>query len=166
MPKNRNRVQGSAIEVDSQSMASLRAALRKIAKEAPEELRKGSSKASARLASEARSRLASSSPWGHLVAPSVKATAQRVPAIRAGGSGSAREKRSPADANSYGDLFFGAEYGVKGNPKWPGHPWRGSGDNAGYGFWPAVRDAGDRIFNDWVEDMFTVVDRIWSHHGG
>lgn len=153
-----------AISIDPADLQSLRAALRRIAKVAPDELTKGAMKVAGSLATEARNRLAASSQWGRLVAPSVKPTRQRIPAIVAGGRGQAREKRSPGDDPSFGALFFGAEYGVKSDPRWPGHPWKGSGESSGYGLWPAVRQGADKAFDEWTNELMMTVDRIWSHH--
>lgn len=158
------RKQDNVLSLDPADLKALRAALRKMAKVAPEEVTQGASKASQRLAEAARSRLSSSSKWGQLVAPSIRASKAREPYIRSGGAGAARQKRSQADQNSYGALLFGAEYGVKSDPRWPGHPWRGSGGGAGYGIWPAVRSESDAVYRLWISDLMDAMERIWSNY--
>lgn len=157
------RHKGQAFELDQAEFQAFRAALRKMAAVAPQEVTQGASKASQRLAEAARARLSSSSSWGSLVAPSVRSSKAREPLIRAGGAGAARAKRSPADQNSYGALLFGAEYGVKSDPRWPGHGWKGSGAGAGYGIWPAVRAESDAVYRLWVNDLVESLTRIWSN---
>jgi hypothetical protein len=159
----KQKVSQSALAVDPADMASLRSALRQMARVAPGLVTQGAQKASKRMADAARPRLASSSKWGHLVAPSIRVSKAREPLIRAGGGGSARAKHSPGDQNKYGDLFFGAEYGVKSDPRWPGHSWKGSGANAGYGMWPAIRAESDAIYRLWVTDLMDSFEQIWSH---
>lgn len=156
-------IKGSAIQVDPGDLASLKLCLRIMAQLVPEEVSAGAWKASQRLATSARAGLAASGKWGALVAPSVRSSKAREPLVRAGGSGQARQKHSPGDANSYGDLFFGAEYGVKANPKWPGHPWKGSGRNAGYGLWPAINRDSAAIYSLWTQDLIDALEREWSH---
>lgn len=158
-----DKQKGSAFQLDPEEFAALRAVLRQMARAVPEEVTQGATKASQRLAEAARGRLASSSRWGQLVAPSVRPSRAREPLIRAGGRGTARASHGPGDQNSYGDLLFGAEYGVKGDPRWPGHVWKGSGANAGYGIWPAVRAESDAIYRLWITDLMQTLERMWDN---
>lgn len=156
------KVEQSAFQFDKSEFADFRQALKLMAKLIPDEVSQGAFKASTRLATAARPRLAASSNWGHLVAPSIRVSKAREPLIKAGGRGQAREKVGPNDANTYGDIFFGAEYGVKSDIRWPGHPWKGSGSNAGYGLWPAVRSESDAIYRLWITDLWSALERKWS----
>lgn len=151
----------NAVEIDPSDLASLRRALSQIESQAPGELTKGAQKASRTLATAARQKLAGSSVYGRLVAPSVRSVSGSNPGVTAGGSGMFRAPRSPGDDPSYGALLFGAEYGVKGT-QWSGHKWRGKGASSGYGIWPSVRNT-PAFYTDWTDDLITFVDRVWSH---
>lgn len=155
-------VRASALQIDPADLHSMQAALRAMAKVAPGEVTQGAQKASQRMATAARGRLSASSKWGRLTAPSIRESKAREPLIRMGGGGAARQKHSPGDQNSYGAIFFGAEYGVKSDPRWPGHKWRGSGGGAGYGVWPAIRSESDAIYRLWVTDLWQAMERVWS----
>lgn len=150
---------GPSIQVDQSEQAGLERALKLLASLADSELSQGASKASRRIASAGRARLSASSRWGRLAAGSVKASGESV---TMGGAGAARPKRSAGDDPSYSSLFFGAEYGVKGDPRWPGHRWKGSGKGAGYGVWPAISAEKAGIFSDWTEEYWQTARRVWS----
>lgn len=74
------------------------------------------------------------------VAPTIKATRDRVPVVRMGGS----QRLPPRDGRprtgpnqTVGAVMWGAEYGSSKSHQFS--PWGGNGDSAGYFLWPSVR---------------------------
>lgn len=65
---------------------------------------------------------------------------------------------------SYGgtEWSMGAEFGSYVYGQFP--LWRGNKDDAGYFFWPAIRNFRDEDMLDlWVQEVWTVVERLFSN---
>jgi len=126
------------------TIKGLNRALRQLPKEAAGQLRDASVVIASRVADDARSRAVRGSGAAHLVAPSIKATRDRVPAVRQGSSRKLPPRHGRARGKgrqTIGDLTFGAEFGGGARSSTRQFlPWRGSSAAAGYFLYPAVRD--------------------------
>jgi hypothetical protein len=126
------------------TVQGLNRALRSLPREASARLRDASVKIAAHVADDARTRaLRQAHGPGRLVAPSIKATRDRVPVVR---QGSTRRlpprngKQRQGSRQTIGDLMFGAEFGGGARASTQQFlPWRGSSERAGYFLYPAVR---------------------------
>ena len=108
------------------------------------------------MATEARGRAVSAgvARVARYVAPTIRATRDRVPVVRMGGSRALPPRDGRARTGSHqtvGDVMWGAEFGSVRHTQFS--PWGGNGDSAGYFLWPSVRM--DEIVEQWagaVED--------------
>lgn len=117
----------------------LKSALRSLPREATGRLRDASVGIAGKVASNAASRARAQGGAAALVAPSIKATRDRVPVVKMGGSARIGDRKGTNQ--TVGNLIWGAEYGGGSRPRtrqFP--PWRGAGSGAGYFLWPAVRE--------------------------
>ncbi len=117
-----------------QNVAGLRKALRKLPKHLTAELRDASVSIAAEVAREAAGKAEGLGGSARLVAPTIKATRDRVPVIKMGGAkrirkGSATQKR--------GNVIWGAEFGGGARPStMQFSPHRGTD---GYFLWETIR---------------------------
>jgi hypothetical protein len=137
------------------NIAGLNKALRKLPKEATVKLRTASMDIAADVAGEARDRAVRVAGVAKYVAPTIKATRDRVPVIRMGARTqlpSTSRSRS-SSSQTVGDVIWGAEFGGQ-RREWKSRKesgtmqfqrWRGSSTGAGYFLWPAVRANSDDI---------------------
>lgn len=73
-------------------------------------------------------------------------------------------KQLGAGVVQYGGLPYamGAEYGSILYGQFP--EWRGNREDAGYFFWPAIREfRDDDMLNLWVREVWTVVEHLFSN---
>jgi len=130
-------------------------ALEKIADRAQAALDDGATDAARTIASGAASRAAAIGGATALVAGAIRSSGPDV-SIAGGGRASRYA--------TVGDLMFAAEYGARTpqtRKRWPGHPWRGSGDGAGYFLWPTVAKSDDRIMDDWTAEFDQLIRQVW-----
>lgn len=125
------------------------AALTRMGKEASGKARDASLKIAAKEAPRIAAAGRGSSRQSALVAGSVKARRDRVPAIAAGGAG----KLSPASGGHprAGDVFFGAEFG--GRARKTTQQFRPHAGHQGYWFWPTLRQDTDSMFQEWARAL-------------
>lgn len=132
-------------------VAGLNRTLNRLPKVAQARIRDASVRIASDVAEEAAQRARSGTNgvarvYRH-VAPTIRATRDRVPVVRMGGS-----KRLPTSGDGWthsrsgpgqtvGDVMWGSEYGSDRSPQFS--PWGGNGESAGYALWPSVR--GDEI---------------------
>jgi len=127
----------------------LNRALRSLPKLAAEHLREASLDISELVADDGRQLARMSGGLGMLVAPSIVATRDRVPRVK---EGSAKKLPAHSDGRArrgarqtVGDVMWGAEFGGGRRPTTRQfRPWRGSGSDAGYMLYPAVRRNAER----------------------
>jgi len=149
------------------NVAGLNKALRRLPKEATEQLRGASREIATFVASDARGLAVHVGGIARHVAPTIQSTRDRVPVVRMGGSG-----RLPTSGHNYsrsrsgsrqtiGDVIWGAEYGGGARPTTRQFlPWRGSSTGAGYFLWPTIRRDSDRIHDAYSEALLTALQRI------
>jgi hypothetical protein len=132
--------------------------LRDLPKEATDQLRDESVAIAARVAAEARGR-AMSGAGGRVsryVAPTIRATRDRVPVISMGGSARLPPSSGSTRSGIVGDVMWGAEFGSAQHRQF--QPWGGSGGSAGYFLWPSVRM--DEIIEEWGDALLRAVDEV------
>lgn len=129
------------------------AAFRGMPKEASQSLRERTLALSETLAQAARAAAASEGRQAPLLAPTVKAKRDRVPAIEAGGSKRVGSRKAPAFK-----LLFGSEFGSALRQF---KPHRG---RQGYWFFPTVEREQDTIAAAWQEVADDVI-RVFSQGG-
>lgn len=133
------------------------AAFRGLPKEASQSLRERTLALSEVLAQAARSAAASEGRQAPLLAGTVKAVRDRVPAIQAGGSRSVGSRKAPAFK-----VLFGSEFGSNRLRQFKPHRGR-----QGYWFFPTVEREQDAIATAWQEVADDVVnDFTRGGHGG
>lgn len=146
------------------TIEGLNAALRMLPKEASAKLRDASVDIAADIASEASGRARSQGGAASLVAPSIRATRDRVPVVKMGGS-----TRLPASGNGWarsrggarqtiGDVIWGAEFGGGARPTTlQFQPHRG---RTGYFLWPTVRDNNRDIHERYSDALLKALEAI------
>lgn len=131
------------------TIKGLNRALRSLPKHATEELRQASLRIAEEVADLGRQRAHMAGGLGMLVAPSIVATRDRVPRVK---EGSAKKLPAHSDGRAraggrqtVGDVMWGAEFGGgRRSSTRQFRPWRGSGSDAGYMLYPAVRAHAER----------------------
>jgi len=138
------------------TVEGLTAALRSLGPEASKQLRDASQVIAGDLATEARGRAQLVGGAMQLVAPSIRGTRDRVPALAMGGSTRIPGRRG--DRQTIGDLLWGAEFGGQGRPSTMQFlPHLGT---TGYAFWPAVRAGSDDAMEAWSAALGAALDAI------
>lgn len=149
------------------SIAGLNKALRKLPKETTVKLRDAAQQIAGEVASEASGRASSVGGVAKYVAPTIKASRDRVPVIKMGGS-----SRLPASGDGWarsrngsrqtvGDVIWGAEYGGGARPSTQQFaPWKGNSTGAGYFLWPTVRDNNADIAETYSEALLQALEAI------
>lgn len=128
-------------------ITGLNKVLRKLPKEANDELRAASADIARDVAADARNRAERLGGVARHVAPSIKDMRDRVPKIRLGGSGY--------------PMAFGAEYGGQRRPTTRQfQPFRGSGQGAGYFLWRTVHDQNARINDRYSEALLKALKAL------
>lgn len=131
--------------VSIQGLRELTQALRQVDTELPKALREASVEAAELVATDARGRASSMHGAARKTAPSIKAMGtQRQAVVRLGHGG-----RYP--------FALGAEFGALQYKQFPA--WTGNGMDAGYFFFPAIRDNTDKV----VELMADRLERVTRH---
>lgn len=137
----------------------LNRALRGLSREASVELRDASVRIAGKVAADARARADRSGGVAVLVAPTIRATRDRVPVVRMG----SRKRLPPRNGKprrgpnqTIGNVIWGAEFGSGRYAQF--QPWRGSGTGAGYFLWPAVRDDHEYIGDEYGDALMAAVD--------
>lgn len=144
------------------NIAGLNRALRRLPKEATAELRDASRRVADMVAMHAAQRAYSLGGVAALVAPTLKASRDRVPVVKMGGSaklpafGNGWEHSRSGARQSTGDLIWGAEFGGRGRPSTQQFlPHLGQ---VGYFLWPTVRDDGDEIHEAYSEALLQALE--------
>ena len=127
------------------TIKGLNRALRQLGPEASKRLRDASVEIAGKVADDARSRALRGSGAARLMAPSIKGTRDRVPAVRQGSSRRLPPRqRSRADRSSTDHRRPDDGRGVRRRSSAVDTrqflPWRGSSSSAGYALYPAVRE--------------------------
>lgn len=128
-------------------IAGLNRTLNSLPKVAQARIRDASVAIAADVAQDAQQRARSGSRGvakvARHVAPTIRATRDRVPVVRMGGSkklptsGSGWTHSRSGPGQTVGDVMWGAEYGSDRSPQFS--PWGGNDESAGYFLWPSVR---------------------------
>jgi hypothetical protein len=140
MPK----IKTGAIQVEG--LAELNRALKKVEGGTPNALRETNKKVAEKVAQSARSNASGLGGVAAHVAPSLRATAGATSAGVSGGGAAF-------------PMFGGAEFGALRYPQFK--PWRGSGSDAGYFLFPAIRDEAPHIEDEYreaLEDLIRKAD--------
>lgn len=139
------------------SVGGLNRALRKLPKAAVTQLRDASQAIATRVADDARVRAQSVGGVAALVAPTLRVGRDRVPAVKMGSSqtlpdsGDGWERERDSTNQTIGDVMWGAEFGGGRRATTRQFaPWRGSGRDAGYFLYPAIRQD-----EDWIEERYS-----------
>jgi hypothetical protein len=131
------------------------AAFRKLPKDANTALRKASLTIAEAVATEARAGAVAEGAQAALLAPTVKAVRDRVPAVQAGGTKRVGRKRAPAYK-----LLFAAEFGMNRRSGWysdprfegsEGRQFKPHQGQKGLWFFPSVEAQQSRISREWNE---------------
>ena len=129
--------------------------LNSLPKETQDALRDRAQEIAERIASEARRSYEGgqgSGAWAY-VAPRITAKRDRLPTIAMEGNKllPGRRRRPNRDNQKIGSLMWGAEFGSDRSPQFD--PWRGNGEDAGYGLYPAFRRLGRWAREEYVEAL-------------
>lgn len=139
------------------------AAFREMPKDATTELRKASLKIAESLAVQLRGVAAGDSAQTALMAPTIKAMRDRLPAVQAGGSNraGAQSRRSKGQRPTQaGDILFGSEFGARFLKQY--RPHRGA---ASYWFFKTVQDEeGGRIAREWDHAADEIIRKWGGSH--
>ena len=139
------------------TVAGLNKALRALPKQASAKLRDASVEIADEIASEARSK--GSSAGGAMaayVAPTFKATRDRIPVIKMGSS--KRINGRKGKRQTVGDLIWGAEFGGRGRPTTQQFlPHKGT---TGYVLYPTVRENRQDIWEAYSDALLDAVEDI------
>lgn len=154
-------------------VAGLRRSLGKLPKLATVELRDAATDLASDVATQAA--LAMRQVGGVLgfVADTVRATRDRVPVVRMGGTtklpatGNGWEHARRGIAGQVGSVVWGGEFGGGGRPRTERggstlqfSPWRGNGEGAGYALWPTVRRMSGTIHDEYDAALGRALTRI------
>ena len=138
------------------SVEGLNKALRKLPKAAVTQLRDASQEIAGRVADDARARAQGLGGLAALVAPTIRAGRDRSPLVKMGNSsplpeeGAGWEHERGGPNQTIGDAMWGAEFGGGRRPTTRQFsPWRGSGQDAGYFLYPAIRQD-----EPWIEERY------------
>jgi hypothetical protein len=145
------------------NIAGLHRALRQLPKEASVKLRDASVDIARMVADDARGRALRVGGVAKYVAPTIKATRDRVPVVKMGGSGKlpSTSRRRLGGRQTVGDVIWGAEFGGQRRPTTQQFmPWRGSSTGAGYFLWPAVRANSDDIQERYSQALLDALQAI------
>lgn len=142
------RVEGADVATKViRGIAGLNRTLNSLPKVAQARIRDASVGIAADVAQEAQQRARSGSDGvvkvARYVAPTIRATRDRVPVVRMGGT-----KKLPTSGNGWthsrtgpgqtvGDVMWGAEFGSDRSPQFS--PWGGNDTSAGFVLWPSIR---------------------------
>lgn len=141
----------------------MRAAFRRLPKEANRALKDRSNKIATVLAGRIRSSATSSSAQSAAVAKSVKARRDRVPVVVAGGTVRVTHERRSSRGQLptwASDLLFGANFGANHLKQFRSHRGAGSDD---YWFFSTIKRSQSQIDNEWgqaVDDVAQEWGRI------
>lgn len=131
------------------NVAGLNKALRSLPKEASAELRKASKVIAADIATEAQGRARAQGGLAAIIAPTIRASTDRVPAVKMGStaslptSGNGWTHPRTGARQTIGDVIWGGEFGGGARDTTQQFlPHRG---RLGYFLWPTVRDRSDDI---------------------
>jgi hypothetical protein len=142
------------------------AAFRALPKDATAELRTASLRLAELVADRARTAAVADSPQSALLAPTVKAVRDRVPAVQVGGTRRVGRNKAPA-----WQILFAAEFGMNKRSGWYSTPKyrdsrtrqaRGHQGRDGYWFFPTVEAEAAMINREWN----AAADRILRAFGG
>jgi hypothetical protein len=134
-------------------VAGLNKMLNDLPKEVQARIRDESVAIAADVATEARGRALSGgvAKVAKYVAPTIRATRDRAPVVRMGGSGKLPPRNGVFRSATVGDVMWGAEFGSARHKQFM--PWGGNSDSAGYFLWPSIRlDEAVERWADAVED--------------
>lgn len=156
-----------ATKVTFTSVAGLNKALRKLPKEASAKLRDASQDIAKKIASDAADAARSQGGLAAIVAPSIRASRDRVPVVRMGDSsplptsGTGYTRSRSGTRQTVGDVIWGAEFGGGARPTTTQfRPWRGSGNGAGYFLFPTVKDAHEFIQDEYSDALLDALNKI------
>jgi len=140
-------------DIQVSGLRELNKALKDLGPEFPKEMRKVNKEVATGVKDHAlRNALALGGTAAH-IAPSLKAS---------GGVNSAAVALGGAAHPAAG----GAEFGGQRRPTTQQFkPWRGSGSNAGYFLYPAIREDADDIYNDYLGALDDLVKRVGLDEG-
>lgn len=138
----RTRIRTGAIEVEG--LRDLQRALKQVEGDLPGEIRDLNREVAEDVLGKAEGRAHSIGGVAAHVAPSLSVSATKTSAGVAGGGPS-----SPA--------FGGAEFGAVNYPQFG--PWTGSGSDAGYFLYPAIRDEAPHITEKYTERLNDITRR-------
>jgi hypothetical protein len=142
------------------NVKGLNRALMKLPRLAAAELRDASVEIARTVADDARGRAVRVGGVATYVAPTIKATRDRVPVVKMGSTARlpATNRSRSGSRQTVGDVIWGAEFGGRGRPTTQQfQPHRGT---QGYFLWPAVRDNSDDIQRLYSEALDTALGKI------
>jgi hypothetical protein len=142
------------------SVRGLNRALAKLPKLATVELREASLDIANAVASDARRAAMRVGGVARHVAPTIKASRDRVPAVKMGGSGKlpSTNRSRAGGRQTVGDVIWGAEFGGRGRPTTQQfQPHRGT---RGYFLWPTVRERSDDTQERYSEALDTALGKM------
>lgn len=137
-------------------------AFKALPKDATKELREANLEISRGLATDIRAAAEAAPRQGPAVAPSVRATRDRIPSVQAGGSRRAgrQSRRSRGQRpTTAGDLVYGANFGATSLSQFPPHNGGAGGDD--YFFFRTVEHEMPEIADQWVDAADRVL-RKWG----
>lgn len=143
------------------SVPDLYRSLRQLTRLASQELRGASVAIASGIAGDARDEAMHVGGVARLVAPTLKATSDRVPVVRMGGNTKlpARNgRRRQGDRQTVGDVWAGAEFGGRGRPTT--QQFRPHQGRRGYFLWPTVRAHSDQTQREYSAALAKALQRI------
>lgn len=137
------------VTVTAPGMRATLAAFRALPKEASEELRTAALELSDLLAGKVRAAATGDSAQAALMAPTVRAVRDRVPAVQVGGAKRVGRHRVPA-----WKILFGSEFGSNRLPQF--RPYNAGG----YWFFPLIETEQGAIAREWQQAADRVIERF------
>lgn len=145
------------------TVKGLNRALRSLGPEASRRLRDASVVIGSQVAVDAHGRALKVGGVARLVAPTIKATRDRVPVVREGGTRRLPPRYGKARTGkrqTIGDVTMGAEFGGDAFRARQFLPWRGNSETAGYYLYPAVRAHAPRtqvMYSEALDDALQAI---------
>lgn len=140
------------MRIQAEGLTETLSAFRKLPKDATKALRDGTLEISQKLAAKARQAAMSDfAPQSKLVAPTVKAVKDRVPAIQAGGAKRVGRHRVPAYK-----VLFGSEFGANRYPQFH----RSHQGQEGAWFFPIVEANQAQVMAQWRKAADDIIDEF------
>lgn len=140
------------------NIAGLRAALRKLPKEAKVELKGASKRIANEVAIDARAKASGLGMGWEYLGPTIRAGGSSIPEVKIGGKSRIPGRKGGSARQTVGDLLWGLEFGGGARPRTQQFfPHLGT---TGYALWPTVREHSDEAGIEYAKSFQKALEAI------